>query len=136
MSTDFYKSDTYLIVRKMKDTGNRAGVVLLWKNMVEDWAQRHPGPDADAVLAWLPLWQVRPFYTANELAPMWPALAVALGLRTKFPPIRSANRLENELIFAGLPYRFILDRRYFAVERVHYWRDATQDEWEKELSNA
>lgn len=136
MVTDFYKSDTFLIVQKMKATGNQPGVVALWKNMVEHWAKRNAGPDADAVLAWLPLWQSRPFYSAVELAPLWPALAVALGICEKFPAIKSAHRLENELSFSGLPKRRMLDRYYFAIERVHYWRDASDEEWEKELSNA
>ena len=134
--TDFYKSDTYLIVQQMKATGNAPGLIERWKDMVAAWALCNPGPDADAVQAWLPLWQVRPFYSANELTPMWPALAVTLGVRERFPAIRAAHRLENELIFAGLPHRRMMDRPHFAVERVHYWRNAPQDEWEKEMSNA
>mgnify|MGYP003385367378 CR=1 FL=1 len=134
--TGFYKSDTFLIVQQMKATGNAPGLVNRWKDAVTAWALCNPGADADAVKAWLPLWQVRPFYTANELAPLWPALAVTLGLREKFSPIKSAHRLENELIFAGLPRRRMLDRNYFAVERVHYWRDVSDDEWLREYDNA
>ena len=134
--TDFYKSDTFLIVKQMKATGNAPGLIERWKDMVTAWALCNPGPDADAIQSWLPLWQVRPFYSANELAPMWPALAITLGIRTQMPPIRSAHRLQNELMFAGLPHRQMLDRPYFAVERVHYWRAAPDEEWLREFANA
>jgi hypothetical protein len=136
--TDFYKSETYLIVKKMKATGNQAGIVQLWKNMVEHWALQSSGPDAEIVRSWLPLWQVREMYCAAELAPIFPALALALGVSRTLGRLSSpkgANRLQNELKFAGLPWRAIGDKIYFAVERVHNWRDAPTNEWEKALFN-
>lgn len=133
--TDFWKSDTHLIVKAMKATGNQPGVVAAWKASAEEWAKQAAGPDAEAVRAWLPLWHVRPVYTAAELAPMWPMLSIALGFAHRPPPIKSANRLANELKFAGLPvlqnsngtmvFQNPLTNivaEYFIVERLHYWR--------------
>lgn len=145
--TDFWQSDTYKIVEMMKATGNAPGLIERWKNMVEGWVQCNAGPDVEAAKAWLPMWQVRPFYTAAELAPLFPVLAVTLGLRKKPGPIKSANRLENELIFARLPALgtyYLHDMRaakYFIVERQHFWleQNMTQRDFEKlmwEISNA
>ena len=79
--TDFWKGETYAIVKAMKATGNRPGVIAQWKAEMEAWAAMRPvnDPDAQAVRSWLPHWQCRPFYTAEELAPMWPALAIAVA---------------------------------------------------------
>lgn len=129
--TEFYKSDTYLIVRAMKATGNQPGVVAQWKDMVALWARapQHAGPAAEAVNAWLPHWQVRPFYTAAELSPLMPALSVMMGFTERLGFQKSANRLANALKFAGLPYREIDGKTYFIVERCHYWRDAEEKEF-------
>lgn len=124
---EFWQGPTYKIVQAIKSTGNRPGLIQEWKNTVEHWALRHPGPEADAVLAWLPSWQARPFYTAAELAPIFPTLAVALGITRRVAPAKSAMRLAAELDYAGLPKVVLaagnlLDADYFIVERVHYWR--------------
>lgn len=117
--TDFYKTETYLVVQKMKATGNQPGVVALWKNMMAHWAQKANGPDAEAARAWLPLWAERKFYTAAELAPIMPVLATALGITARPSPVKNANRLANELVFARLPFHQIDGVKYFAVEQTH-----------------
>lgn len=145
MTKDFWKSDTYKIVQAMKATGNQPGVIARWKENVERWAQfNRTLPDAKAVLAWLPHWQVRPFYTAEELAPMWPALSIAIEYTNTWPAVpKSAKRLEFELDYAGLPRLgswpeftdnlSALRRKYFIVERLHYWQQASADEIEREF---
>lgn len=128
--TEFYKSDTYLIVRAMKATGNQPGVVAQWKDMVALWARapQHAGPAAEAVNAWLPHWQVRPCYTAAELSPLMPALSVMMGFTDRLGFQKSPNRLANELKFAGLPIirainpaGFGFYEEFFIVERLHHW---------------
>lgn len=125
--TDFWKGETYAIVQAMKAAGNRAGVIAEWKERVAEWAESRPADrDAAAAKAWLPLWQTRPFYTADELAPMWPALAIAIGHTTYWPTVlKSPRRLEFELDYAGLPHAEISGKKYYIVERVHYWSQAT-----------
>lgn len=130
--------ETRHIIDMMKATGNRAGVIAQWKAAVADWARKdYSNPDAAAVNAWLPLWQPRPFYTAEELAPMWPALAIATGFTSRWPAVlKSARRLENELDFCGLPRLGHRYQKYFIVERIHYWREASKEEIEREIENA
>ncbi len=139
--TDFYRSDTYLIVKAMKATGNQTGIVEQWRRAADMWAQANVGPDAEALRAWLPLWSVRPFYSVGELAPLFPALAMLLGARERPGPVKSANRLANELTFAGLhpidygrPFRNPATgqhERFFPVERVHFWtgREVSDEEF-------
>jgi hypothetical protein len=133
--------ETRHIIDMMKATGNRPGIVAQWKGAVADWAQKYrTEPDAAAVNAWLPLWQPRPFYTAEELAPMWPALAIATGFTNRWPSglvgVKSAALLANELDFCGLPRLGHGYEKYFIVERIHYWRKATKEEIEREIENA
>jgi hypothetical protein len=93
-------------------------------------------PNAAAVNAWLPLWQPRPFYTADELAPMWPALAIATGVADRWPAVlKSARRLGFELDFHELP-RLAYYPEYFIVERIHHWRQAPLEEIEREIQHA
>lgn len=134
----FWQGETWAIVKAMKATGNRPGVIAEWKEKVAQWAQMHrTDPNAAAVNAWLPLWQPRPFYTAEELAPMWPALAIAVGHTTHWPPVpKSAKRLEFELDYAGLPRLDFHYRQFFVVERIHHWTHATRQEIERELDHA
>src|SRR6185369_6779881 len=118
---DFWKGETYAIVKAMKATGNRPGVIAQWKAEMEDWAAMRPvnDPDAQAVRSWLPHWQCRPLYTADVLAPMWPALAIAVGFATRWPSVlKSARRLEFELDYAGLPRFDTGYRQFFIVERI------------------
>ena len=117
--TPFWQSDTYRIVKKMRATGNQPGLISLWKNMVAEWAEKSSGPDAEAVKAFLPLWQIRPYYTAAELAPIFPVLAVALGLRERPAPAKGAALLANELRMAKLPHFRRDGTLYFIVERCH-----------------
>lgn len=131
MRADAHKKggETYHIIRAMKATGNQQGIIVKWKDDVAAWAQMHRAdPNAAAVLAWLPFWQSRPFYTAEELAPMWPALAIATGYTDRWPVrqslIKSAAWLEHELDFHRLPRLPEPYRKYFVCERIHYWRSA------------
>lgn len=133
---EFWKSDTYRIVQKMKASGNQPGIVEHWKNLVAYWAAQSVSPDAEAVRAFLPHWQTRPLYTAAELAPIFPMLALALGLRQRPEPQKGPARLANELRMASLPHRNIGAQTYFAVAQCHHWRAADDIEWEKEISNA
>jgi hypothetical protein len=110
----------------MKATGNQPGLIAYWKDMVERGRQRS-GPDADAVRAWLPAWQVRPYYTAAELAPIFPMIAVGLGLRKRPEPQKGAARLENELRMAGLPHFEHDGKIYFVVEQCHRAKEIEND---------
>lgn len=116
---DFWKSSTYRIVQAMKATGNRVGVIADWKYRMERWAQFNSGPDAEAVKAFLPLWQVRSAYTAAELAPIFPAIALMFGFSRRLEPQKSPGRLANELTYAGLPHFEKGDVKYFVVECCH-----------------
>jgi hypothetical protein len=115
-----HKTTTYRIVQAMKATGNRPGIVAQWKAQIEQWVADNPdAPEAPALKAWLPLWQVRGYYTAAELVPLWPVLALVLGITKTMEHQKSAKRLENELDFAGLPY-FVQDGvRYYLTEQIH-----------------
>lgn len=130
-------SETLHIIRAMKATGNRPGVIAQWKADVEAWAQMNrTDPDAAAVNAWLPFWQVRPFYRAEILAPIWPALAIATGFTKRWPSVlKSAQRLEFELDFYGLPHFELNGRKYYVVERLHFWKNASQEERQNALLN-
>lgn len=130
-------SETYHIIEMMKATGNQPGVIERWKGAVADWAQRNrTDPNAAAVNSWLPLWQVREIYSAEELAPMWPALAIATGFTNRWPTVvKSARRLEHELLFYGLPHRKIDGRLFFAVQRLHVWMQLPDEAWKREIEN-
>lgn len=129
-------SETRHIIQAMKATGNRRGIIANWKNMMELWAQSNGGPDGAAVKAWLPHWQPRPFYTVNELAPMWPALAIATGFTTRWPAVlKSPRRLEHELDFYGLPSVMIDGQKYYVVERLHFWKYASEEELKNALAH-
>lgn len=129
-------SETLHIIEMMKATGNRPGVIAQWKEAVEQWAQKYrTDTDAAAVNAWLPLWQPRPLYTVGELAPMWPALAIATGFTNRWPAVvKSARRLENELDFYGLPHVMIEGQKYYVVERLHFWKNASEEELKNALA--
>lgn len=134
MSNDFWKGETYAIVKAMRRAGNQPGLIAQWKENVAQWAQMYrTEKDAQAVNAWLPYWQPRPFYDASELAPMWPALAIAIGHTIYWPPVlKTPRRLEFELDYAGLP-RLAAYPQLFVVERIHYWSNATPEEVEREV---
>lgn len=128
-------SETYHIIEMMKATGNQPGVIARWKEAVEKWARfQYQNPDAAAVNAWLPLWQPRPFYTVEELAPMWPALAIATGFTSHWPAVvKSARRLEHELDFYRLPHFELDGQKYYVVERLHFWKNASEEELRRAL---
>jgi len=135
---EFWKGETAAIVKAMKATGNREGVIASWKEGVRLWAEANPNsPDAAAALAWLPHWRVRIGYTADELAPLWPALAIAVGHTFRWPSVvKSARRLEFELDYAGLPFRLALSRKYYLVECIHHWEKVSDEEFYKEILGA
>lgn len=116
MTNPFWKSPVYGVIKAMKATGNQPGIIQQWVELARQWALENPGPDADAILAWVPHFQARPFYTAAELAPIFPALIVALGLAER-PPRYSVKRLEHLLDYGGLP-RLTENPNYFIVERI------------------
>lgn len=132
----FWKGETWAIVNAMRRAGNRAGVIAKWRDQIAAWAENNPkDPNAGAVKSWLPHWQVRPFYTASELAPLWPALAIAVGHSQRWPEVpKSAGRIEFELDYAGLPRLQGVDARYFIVERIHHWTQARHEEIEREFN--
>lgn len=135
---EFWKGETWAIIKAMQATGNRPGVIAEWKDQIAAWAENSPrDPNAAAVKAWLPHWRVRPFYTVDELAPLWPALAIVVGHTDRWPQVlKSAKRLEFELDYAGLPrLDFPTLRQYFIVERLHHWSKATLAEVEGELKD-
>lgn len=128
-------AETRHIIRMMKATGNRPGVIAQWKGLVGEWAAKDYGnPDAASVRSWLPHWQPRPFYTADELAPLWPALAIATGFTNRWPAVpKSARRLEFELDFCGLPHFRMHGQKYYVAERLHFWKNASNEERENVL---
>lgn len=139
---------TYLIVKAMLDRGNRPGLLREWFAGMLEWAEKNPGQDAAALRLWLSATKPRPFYTAAELAKMWPAFKLHLGMIQRLHEPPSANRLANELNFHGLPrlrnnrgtHDFFVPGRaahiehYFIVERCHYWRSTGMDQ--KDFENA
>lgn len=138
MNNPFWKGETYAIVKAMRESGNRPGLISEWKEKVAQWAQmQRTDLNAQAVNAWLPLWQIRPFYTAEELAPIWPALAIAVGHTRHWPPVtKSPARLEHELDYAGLPSFQWKGRKYYVVERLHYWKEQMRLGNLQEIENA
>ena len=129
--TDSWNSPTYTVITALKATGNQSGIVAKWKAAAEQWANSElNNPEAVAVRAWLPMWQVRPFYTAKELAPIWPMLAVALKIVERpfheFSPARLAFLLD----YGKLPKVRYNDKDYYVVERLHYWKNADAKEIE------
>jgi len=134
VKNEFWQSPIYRIVRGMKACGNQPGMVTRWIASVEEWARRNRNhPDAKRVIDMLPYWQARPFYTAAELAPLIPALAVAFGISVVPPHVMSGARLGFTLDFAELPVlrnvngtEWFHDRagilqRYYIVEHIHRW---------------
>lgn len=132
----FWTGDTYAIVKAMRVCGNRPGLIAECKDAVERWAslpEYMNSPDAMAVRSWLPEWQVRPFYTAAELAPLWPMLALSIGYTDKLLPVKGPRRLEFELDFAGLHHFTMYGRKFYAVEQLDHWKKASQEELQNAL---
>ncbi len=124
-----HKTSTYRIVQAMKATGNRPGIIAQWKALIEQWVANNPSaPEAAALRSWLPMWQVRNHYSARELAPIWPVLAVVLGLATRLEHLKSPRRLEYELDFARLPHFEKDGEKYYYVEQVHLYKNVPQGE--------
>ena len=137
----FWTSNTFHIIKLMKAQGNGQGVVAWWIDKARRWAEANAGQDAEALKAWLPHWQARPFYTAQELSPMFPALEIGLNLSRKWNAPKHPTRLRNELIMGDLPRLTNIDgtlefhgKEYFIVERFGHWRKrlVTIEEFELE----
>lgn len=146
MSAAFWDGPTYAVIKGMKAAGNQQGMVARWIATVAKWADDHQGlADAAAIRAWLPHWQARPFYTAAELAPIFPALALAFTDRSTPPPTMSGARLANELKFGKLPvlrnangstyFHNVMGilQEYFIVEQIHKWSKVALSQEEFEL---
>lgn len=127
-------SDTYAIVNTILRRGNEPGLITEWFAGMKEWADANAGPDAAALRLWLAFAKPQPFYTAQNLSLLWPALKLTLGLASRMEAPPSANRLANELEFCGLPVLmndqgghsfFGPDGRpatYFVVEHCHKWK--------------
>ena len=142
---------TAKIVAQMRAQGNQPGLVRILKKDIAQWALKNPWHrHSETVSAWLPYLKPRKFYTAAELVPLFPILALTMGLQPILLPQKSSARLSNELKFANLPVlknangtqTFVhpLQHRpplqeFFIVEEIHKWRerDLTQDEFEAEI---
>jgi len=142
---------TRLIIQQMRAQGNQPGLIRIFKREMGLWAGKHKNTrDGEALLQWLPLMPERPVYTARELVPLFPAMALALGLTRRLQPQKSTLRLARELEFHNLPklqnangrdtFKHPVanyDDNFFIVECVHKWRDIvlTQREFERYFFN-
>ena len=130
----FWTSPTYAVIQAMKATGNGPGLVTQWYSLLGKWAAENTGPDAEAARAWLAHYKPRPFYSAAELAPLWPALIAGLGLPDRKERPNTA-RLAAMLDYGKLPVLKNIDgtstfrhpatdiaTRYYITEQVHFWR--------------
>lgn len=141
MEDKFWNSSTAKIVGVMLRTGNQPGLIAQYKTAMEEWAKANPTEvDAKALLAWLPMFKPRPFYTAAELVPLFPVLGFLFDFTQRIEAQKSAFMLKRELDFANLPMLENLDNagthnifvfrhpltgeddHFFIVEQVHYWR--------------
>jgi hypothetical protein len=145
------KETTAKIVAQMRAQGNQPGLVRILKMEIARWAMKNPRHrHADGVTAWLPYLKPRKFYTAAELVPLFPVLALTMGFEPILMPQKSSARLSNELKFANLPvlknangtqtFLHPLQHRhplqeFFICERMHFWRDQelTQEQFEAEI---
>lgn len=129
---------TQEIVKIILQRGNGPGLITEWFDGMRAWAEANDGQDAAALRIWLNIAKPRPFYTSDELALLWPALKLTLGLATRLDAPPGANRLHNELWFHRLPVVFNGNpgnanwpffeiegktTQYFIVEHCHKWRD-------------
>lgn len=144
---------TQRIVDQMRVQGNKDGLVRIFKREMQAWAEpRLDTADGRAINAWLPHFPSRPFYTARELVPLFPALGLALGYTKFLQGQKSSARLANELKFCKLPVLMNANgtskfrhpvyvkadnepQEFFIVEHVHKWRTVqlTQADFEKEF---
>ena len=129
-------SPAYQIVRRMIERGNKPGLIRELLEMSLRWSEANGGQDADALRGWLPMVNTaKPFYTAAELAALWPALKFAMGFDKRLMPAPSANLLANTLKHNRLPLVRHADQvgdwfywngrktEFFICERIGYWRD-------------
>lgn len=108
---------------------------LQWARTAEVGAQPGPARLAHEIITTLPRMQIRPWYTAEELAMMFPAITAQLyGTRSN---ISAAGQLSAELRDAGITYIRNRDN-----PRGFYWRGRLQqflvvaepEEWRQPIS--
>lgn len=140
---------TWDMVNAIKARGNREGVIREWFAGMKAWAEANRGPDAAALKTWLAIVQPRPFYNANELAGLWPALRLELGITPVLTVAPPALWFEKELEFCRLPILRNADgtgtfwtvdglglrHKYFIVEEIGRWQKSplSQEEFENVL---
>lgn len=140
---------TWDMVKAIRERGNREGVIREWFAGMKAWAEANRGADAAALKTWLEIVRPRPFYNARELAGLWPALKLELGIAERMTVPPPALWFEKELEHCRLPILQNADRtcmfwtvdglglrqRYFIVESAGYWQKQclSQMEFEHEL---
>jgi hypothetical protein len=128
-------------------------VIMLWLGQAMQWATGNeqstwPGvaASARAVRANIEQYQIRPWYTADELGMIFPAVLQEMGARSK-----SANRptgqLSRELRDAGVPYLRCVDSpggfmwkgrltQFLVVSDAESWtQPITQEEFERHMAH-
>lgn len=114
-------------------------MVIYWLAQADEWARNaelssNPGLAAAgrATAANIDLFQVRPFYTPEELALMFPAIVQTM-LGSKFNPSTPAGAISRQLRDAGVPYLLCADdprgfkwkgrvQQYLVVSQFDEWR--------------
>lgn len=148
MKNSYWSSPVFQVIKGMKASGNMPGMVARWIDAAARWSTEHaPLAEAKSIQAMLPYWRARPFYTAAELAPMFPALMKVFGITDRQQPEMSGARLAFMLKDGGLPRlknangtTYFHDgmgilQEFFIVERIHHWSAQvfTQEEFENVL---
>ena len=124
-------------------------LVTQWKREVQKWAENHDKTlDAQAVKSMMTLWQERPFYSAAELSPILPAMALTLGITKTLQPATGAATLSTLLDFVKQPTLVGLDgspffihpgsgqkAKFYIVERQCFWcKPISQKDFENAFS--
>lgn len=141
--------NTWRVVNAIIRNGNRPGIIRQWFDGMKAWAEANSGPDAAALRIWLRMVRSRPFYNAVELAKLWPALKIELGMDVRLTAPPPALWFERELEFCHLPVLQNVDgtctfwavenlglrHKYFIVEEIGRWqeRPLSQEEFENVL---
>lgn len=143
----YWSSPVFAVIKGMKACGNQPGMVAQWIATAARWSNEHSAlPEAKSIQAMLPYWRARPFYTAAELAPMFPALMKVFSIADRAPEMSGA-RLAYMLDDGGLPTlrnangtMFFHDamgvlQKYYIVEHIHRWSKEvlSQEEFENVL---
>lgn len=147
MKDPFWNSPVYAVIKGMKAGGNMPGMVARWIAAADQWSSEHaPLKEAKVIRDMLPYWRARPFYTASELAPMFPALMKVFGI-ADYQPVMSGARLGYLLDQGGLPKlrnangttffhnAMGILQEFYIVEQIHKWSPEalSQEEFENVL---